>query len=161
MSPEEKYLSMMEDAKLKKSERTALKKKGLDFDRHHIKPKGSTFFPELSRDESNIVLLTPDEHVRAHVLLCEIYPNSGMAFALRRLLFDKRHVGTEEERRLAKESVSTYMKEKRRLSGEIRSLSRRGAPPSGEAGALLEARSLRRGLTLEECTTLGEGPFET
>lgn len=50
--------------------RQALSRKkyeGVYFEEHHIKPK--SLFPELKKDKTNLVLLTPREHYLAHLLL--------------------------------------------------------------------------------------------
>lgn len=48
-------------------------KKEIYCEAHHIKPK--SIYPELKRDKSNIVNLTPKEHYIAHRLLIKIYKN--------------------------------------------------------------------------------------
>ena len=44
---------------------------GVPFEIHHIRPK--SIFPELANDPSNLIRLTPKEHVRAHFLLWQHY----------------------------------------------------------------------------------------
>lgn len=44
---------------------------GVPFEIHHIRPK--SIFPELANDLSNLIRLTPKEHVRAHFLLWQHY----------------------------------------------------------------------------------------
>ena len=44
---------------------------GVPFEVHHIRPKSVA--PELANDPSNLIRLTPKEHVRAHFLLWQHY----------------------------------------------------------------------------------------
>ena len=50
------------------------------YEAHHILPK--SMFPLWKNRQSNLVLLTPREHLFAHKLLFKIYKNSQMACAL-------------------------------------------------------------------------------
>ena len=50
------------------------------YERHHILPK--SMFPLWKNRKSNIVLLTPKEHLFVHKLLFKIYKNQQMACAL-------------------------------------------------------------------------------
>lgn len=50
------------------------------YERHHILPK--SMFPLWKNRKSNIVLLTPREHLFVHKLLFKIYKNQQMACAL-------------------------------------------------------------------------------
>lgn len=72
--------------------------KSISIERHHIKPK--KIYPELAKDKDNIVTLTYKEHFLAHHLLFKIYLNKfgkhdkrtiKMAYAFKRMCFDKKH----------------------------------------------------------------------
>lgn len=54
-------------------------KSGMSLERHHILPK--CIFPQWKKKKSNIVVLTREEHIKAHFLLKEIYKNEKLEFA--------------------------------------------------------------------------------
>lgn len=78
----------MKDRLGKKPERLSLKKKGHYFEGHHIIPKckGGTGTITRSKNNSNIILLTPREHFLAHWLLWRIYKDRQMALAFHKMM---------------------------------------------------------------------------
>lgn len=61
------------DGIINNSRNQARSKKTGFYEEHHIKPKA--VYPELKKEKSNLVLLTPKEHFIVHYLLWKMNPN--------------------------------------------------------------------------------------
>ena len=92
-----------------------LRKKGgrVYYEWHHIVPKclGG------SDDPSNLVLLTPKEHLLAHRLLCLIHPNNyKLAYAFHMMVKEQKTKPTERDVREAKKFLNKSSTRKRKKS---------------------------------------------
>ena len=54
-------------------------------EKHHIKPR--SIYPELAKEQSNIVKLLPEEHYKCHALLPKIYKDLGDKNGYEKMLF--------------------------------------------------------------------------
>lgn len=94
-----------------------------NYEYHHVLPK--SLFPRWKKRKSNIVPLTPREHLFCHQLLTKIYPGIQMQYALLRLCGDKRHTISSrlyerERNEYAKLRSSKYSEHFNEFKGEIK-----------------------------------------
>jgi hypothetical protein len=106
VNEKEEYIKLINEAKTKNRK----KSKDEYFEFHHILPK--SIFPLWINRKSNLVLLTPSEHIEAHRLLSKIY-GIRMHHAYWRLIHDgKGHKVSSEEYKKLKMERSEIMRVK-------------------------------------------------
>jgi hypothetical protein len=86
------------------------RKDPIPYENHHILPKAQ--FPLWIKKESNLVLLTREEHFEVHRHACYIWPNQRVAFW--HMCHSKKYgnIRTPEEYALARSQISISTKEK-------------------------------------------------
>lgn len=75
----EEYLAIIEMAAKRGLTKKSAKEQGIGGQMHHIIPKSVA--PELTKEKSNIVFLTYEEHYNVHRILAEANPNDYIAIA--------------------------------------------------------------------------------
>lgn len=89
----QKHYNLLISTRLKLQEERNINKKLKGFDKstyisyhnHHIIPKCLAG----TNDKSNLILLTPREHLICHIFLAKLYPKSNLVYAVWRMTHDK------------------------------------------------------------------------